>query len=174
MKSAYLLNNFLPPNFFLLRVAMSFFFFVRWRKERKDENSCALDIQEFYCREMSVFGMGLSRNITSCDKALLSGRICNILTSTWFVCLVPWSDRSSTLVDVWSLSFLMVCWGRSGGCTGWTRWWLIPSPSYMSGHFQSDLLLWMTLWESSVSSASWEFSVSSFERLIRGSRGLLV
>ena len=51
--------------------------------------------------------MGLSRNISLHDKALLLGRISMILASTWSVHLIPGSDWSSTLVGVWSLSFLM-------------------------------------------------------------------
>ena len=62
-------KEFLTPNFLFWWIAMSFFFFVQWRKERKDGNSCwALHIQEFGYREMLVFAMGLSRNISFCDK----------------------------------------------------------------------------------------------------------
>ena len=103
---------------------MSFLFFVRWRKEREKEKSVcwALGIQESVHREMPVFVMSLSQNISLYNKALLSERIGKILASIWFVRLV--SDLSSSLVGIWNLSFLMARWGSRGGCTRWRRWWL--------------------------------------------------
>jgi len=84
MKSTHLLKNLLPPKFLVL-MGCNVFLLLRpvEKTERKDENSfCALGIQEFgYC-EMSVFAMGLSRNISLYDKVLLPGRIGKILTST--------------------------------------------------------------------------------------------
>jgi len=69
---------------------MFFFIFVQWRKEiEKGESSClAPSIQESGRREISVFVIGLSRNISVCDEALLAGRIGKILASTWSIHLV--------------------------------------------------------------------------------------
>ena len=66
-------------------------------EEGEDGDSCcALNIQESSCRETSVFVMGLSRNISFCDKAQLLGRIGRILASIWSVRLV--SDQISLVL----------------------------------------------------------------------------
>jgi len=52
---------------FLILVGCNVFFLLHpvEERERNDENSyCVLNIQEFGCREISVFMMGLSRNIS--------------------------------------------------------------------------------------------------------------
>ena len=59
-------KEFLAPKFFVL-VGYNVFLLLRSIEgiEKKDENCyCALDIQKFGCREISVFMMDLSRN---CD-----------------------------------------------------------------------------------------------------------
>ena len=88
MKSAQIRKEFLAPKFLALMSCN--IFLLRQVEKREDENSCyVLDIQEFGFREISVFAMGLSRNISLCDKDLLPGRIGGILASTWSVHLVP-------------------------------------------------------------------------------------
>ena len=82
---------------------------------------------------MSVFMMGLSWNISLCDKALLSERICKIRSSTWSV---RWSLIRSAQFSNWHLeSFFLDGVLRKE----WRLYRvkimviLIPSPSYMSG-----------------------------------------
>ena len=105
MKSTHFLKNFLPQ-IFCFGGLQCLSFSSSCGGKIKDENGCcSLDIQEFGCREMSIFTMSLSRNISLYQKAMLLGRIGKILASTWFVCLVPSSDWSSTLVGIWSLFF---------------------------------------------------------------------
>jgi len=81
----------------------------------------AHDSQKFGCCEMSVFMMGLSKiSVLRQGPAVRKNRqdsSFNLVCSS-----VPWSDRSNTLVDIWSLTFLMVYWGKSGGCTWWRQW----------------------------------------------------
>ena len=58
---------------------MSFSFFVRWMKEKDDEddeNGCqALAAWESGWRKTSVFAINMSQNINFRDKTLLPGRI---------------------------------------------------------------------------------------------------
>jgi len=63
------------------------------KKERGWGRLLRFDIQESDFLEMSVFEIGLSRDI-SLYKAWLSGRISKTLASTWSICLV------SDLIDL--------------------------------------------------------------------------
>ena len=92
---------------------MSFFFFVRWRKEREDRDRgndyWALAAWESGWRKTSVFAVSLSQNINFLYKVLLPGRI-GWASLTWFVHLI--SDWINPALI--SLFFFLGCMHEKG------------------------------------------------------------
>ena len=81
----------LLSNFWLLWVAMSFFLFIRWRKEREMIEMVGTDVGPLLLgswHKMSVFAMNLSENIGFRDKALLSGKMGWVSILAWFIQLI--------------------------------------------------------------------------------------
>ena len=83
---------------------------VKEREEEDGDGCCALDIQEFGCRETSVLTMSLSRKVSFHDEAWLSGRIGRALVSVWSVRLV--FDQIGPGWSWGSVLFLIVCMTR--------------------------------------------------------------
>ena len=154
MKSAHFLKNCLPPNFLFWLVAMSFFFLGRWRKEReKKESGCwALNTQKSSHHEMLVYVMGLSRNISFSDKALLSGRISKILASTWSVLLVSNQIYSVLLL---ALGVFLSWWRAEVGLE------IVPG----EGSDYSDSIAVFHVWQSLLQTEA-EGSVGIFLRIV--------
>jgi len=72
-------------------VGCDVFLLIHPVEEKEEDNGygcCALDIQEFGCRETLVLAMGSSRKVSFRDEARLSGRIGRALVSVWSVRLV--------------------------------------------------------------------------------------
>ena len=74
---------------FALVVGGDVFFLLCPVEEEEGEDGvgcCAPDVQEFVCRGIAAFAMGLSRNLSFRDETRLSERIGKVLAS-WLVCL---------------------------------------------------------------------------------------